>query len=72
MVKIGAAKMGRPAGPPEDVRRNRVVVMVTDGELAKLHRLADARDLPLGTIAYELLARSLDNATIFGKRRIRQ
>lgn len=57
--------MGRPpgtGGPPEQVRRNRVVVMVRDGELAALHRLADARGLPLGTIAYELLSKSLRRA----------
>ncbi len=55
----GKRRMGRPkgsGGPPETVRRNRVVVMLTDGELAKLHRLAEAKDLPLGTAAYELLA----------------
>jgi len=57
--KKGAAKVGRPAGPPEDVRRNRIVVMLTDGELAKLHRLAGEKDLPLGTVAYEFVARGL-------------
>jgi hypothetical protein len=33
--------------------------MVTDAELAKLHRLAERRDLPLGTVAYEILERDL-------------
>ena len=51
--------MGRPAKPTGQVRRNRVVVMVTDAELAKLHRLADAKDLPLGTVAYQIFAPSL-------------
>ena len=51
--------MGRPAGPPEKLRRNRVVAMVTDAELAKLHRLTDDKDLPLSTIVYEILARAL-------------
>lgn len=54
--------MGRPpgtGGPPESVRRNRVVVMLTDAELATLHRLAESRELPLGTVAYQLLVRSL-------------
>ena len=54
--------MGRPrgtGGPPETIRRNRVVVLLTDGELVKLHRLAGERSLPLGTAAYELIARSL-------------
>ena len=56
---------GRPkgsGGPPEKLRRNRVVVMVTDAELAKLHRLAEARDVPLGTRAHELLSQSLRRA----------
>ncbi len=58
----GRPRMGRPkgsGGPPEKVRRNRVVVMLTDVELAKLHRLAETKALPLGTVAYELVARGL-------------
>jgi len=50
---------GRPKGPPEAVRRNRVVVMLTDGELEKLHRVAAQKSLPLGSMAYELVARGL-------------
>jgi len=53
------AKMGRPAGPPENVRRNRLVVFVTDVELAKLHRMTEDSGRPLGTVAYELLGRAL-------------
>lgn len=54
--------MGRPkgsGGPPEKVRRNRVVLTVTDAELEKLHRLAKSKSLPLGTTAYEIVARAL-------------
>jgi hypothetical protein len=57
--------MGRPpgtGGPPENVRRNRVAVLVTDAELLALERLAQAREMPLGTVAYELLARALRRA----------
>ena len=53
---------GRPkgsGGPPEKVRRNRIVVMLTDGELTKLERLAEAKGLPLGTVAYEFVGRGL-------------
>lgn len=53
---------GRPKGtgkPTAQIRRNRVVCMVTDSELATLHRLADERGLPLGTVAYEILARGM-------------
>jgi hypothetical protein len=57
--KKGVPKMGRPAGPPENVRRNRVVVFVTDAELAKLHRMTEDSGRPLGTVAYELLGRAL-------------
>ena len=45
--------------PLEEARRNRVVIMLTDAELAKLHRLAERKDLPLGTAAYEIVARAL-------------
>jgi len=50
---------GRPKGPEEEVRRNRVVVMLTDAEMAKLHQLAEAKALPLGTVAYQIVARGL-------------
>ena len=55
-------KGGRPkgsGGPPEFVRRNRVVIMLTDGELRTLEHLADSRGLPIATAAYQILARSL-------------
>ena len=55
-------RMGRPkgsGGPPETVRRNRVVVMLTDGELTKLQRLGGEKQLPLGTVAYEFVGRGL-------------
>ena len=53
---------GRPrgsGGPPESVRRNRVVVMLTDAELATLDRMAADSGLPLGTMLYQLVKRSL-------------
>ena len=50
---------GRPRGPSGEVRRNRVVLMLTDSELAKLHRLAEERELPIGTAAYEIVERTL-------------
>jgi len=33
--------------------------MLTDGELTKLQRLAEAKGLPLGTVAYEFVGRAL-------------
>ncbi len=58
-ASVQRRKMGRPAGPPENVRRNFVRAMVTDAELAKLKRMADEHDKPLSTTVYEILARAL-------------
>jgi hypothetical protein len=55
--------MGRPPGPPELVRKNRVVLLVTDEELLKLQRLSDDARRPLGTVAYELFSRALKRVT---------
>jgi len=65
MTTRGKPRMGRPkgtGGPIELVRRHRVVVMLADAELEALEALAEKRDLPLGTAAYQLLARSLGRA----------
>lgn len=51
--------MGRPPGPPEQVRRNRVAVMLTDAELAQLERLAADQAVPLGTALHRLVSRAL-------------
>jgi hypothetical protein len=61
--RVGAGRPRGSGGPSEDVRRNRVAVLLTDAELVKLQRLAEARELPLGTVAYELLERGLRRAT---------
>ena len=50
---------GRKPGPVEQVRRNRVTTTFTDAELRKLEQMAKARDLPTGTMLYELVRRSL-------------
>ena len=50
---------GRPPSPQEEVRRNRVVVMLTDSEHSTLKRIADQKDLPVGTALYEICKRSL-------------
>ena len=42
-----------------ETRRNRVVAFLTDAEFAALERIAHKRSLPIGTAAYEILARSL-------------
>ena len=58
--KARRRRMGRPPGtgkPAEQVRNQRVTVMVTKAELRNLERIAG--DLPLGTAAYRILARTL-------------
>ena len=52
-------KVGRPRKRIQDARRNRVVIMLTDADLATLSRITKASDLPLGTIAYEIVGRAL-------------
>lgn len=48
-------KFGRPAGLPGSVRSHRVVTFVTDQELHKLNKLADARDKSLSSIVHDLV-----------------
>jgi len=55
----GTTRLGRPPSPPESVRRNRVVVLVTDGELALLRTISEAWKRPVGTVAHEILAKGL-------------
>ena len=50
---------GRKPGPPEQVRRNPVRVMLTDAELRALEALAADKTIPLSTAAYDILARTL-------------
>ena len=52
-------KVGRPPKAPEEKRRNRLTITLTDGELAKLNRIAEDTEQPLGTVAREIVARAL-------------
>jgi hypothetical protein len=52
-------KVGRPRKPVAEAKRNRITVSLTDAELAKLQRQAETKGLPLGTVAYEIVAASL-------------
>ena len=52
-------RVGRPPSPSGTVRRNRVVVRVTDTEFTELRRLANKQNEPLATLAYKLLASAL-------------
>jgi len=57
---------GRPPGtgpgPSPDARRFRVAVMLSSDELDKLKTLAEKRDLPPSTVAYEFVSRGLKRA----------
>jgi len=57
--KAKRPKLGRPPGPPEQVRRNRLVLTLRDSDLEALQRIADERAMPVGTVAYQILARGL-------------
>ena len=54
---------GRPKGsgkgPSPDSRRNRVAVMLTDTELKGLQAMAKKKGLPVSTVAYQSIAKSL-------------
>jgi antitoxin component of RelBE/YafQ-DinJ toxin-antitoxin module len=51
--------MGRPPGPAEDVRRNKVGTTVTDAEREHLEQIADERGVPVSVVIYELISRML-------------
>jgi alanine-alpha-ketoisovalerate/valine-pyruvate aminotransferase len=44
------------------VRKNRVAVMFTDAELKKLQALARKQRIPIATVAYRLIEKSLERA----------
>lgn len=52
--------MGRPPVPTQRLRRNRVVTMVTDSELKKLHELAQSENESLSATVHEVLIRFLE------------
>jgi hypothetical protein len=58
---------GRPAGtgkgPSPGARINRVVAMLSNDELKALKRIAKQKKLPLGTAAYEIIARTLKRSS---------
>ena len=54
--------IGSGSGPSPNSRKNRVAVMFTDTELAKLTSLSKKQKLPVATVAYRLIERSLKRA----------
>ena len=57
--KREGARMGGPPIPPESLRRNRVVVMLTDSERTVLERVASSEGVPVGTAVYRIVSRAL-------------
>ncbi|MCH7600269.1 MAG: hypothetical protein IH881_04915 [Myxococcales bacterium] len=61
--RTGAGRpIGSGSGPSPNSRKNRVAVMFTDTELDKLNSLAKKQKLPVATVAYRLIERSLKRA----------
>jgi len=54
--------IGSGSGPSPNSRKNRVAVMFTDTELAKLASLSKRQKMPVATVAYRLIERSLKRA----------
>ena len=63
--KVGGPRLGagRPPGsgpgPSPDARRNRVAVMFSDAELRKVRAEAKRQNLPVGTLVYEIVSRTV-------------
>jgi hypothetical protein len=51
--------IGSGKGPSPDARYNRVAVMFNNTEIKALKALAAKNDLPIATVAYNLIARNL-------------
>ena len=52
-------RMGRPVQPEENARRNRVVTLVTDAELAELKNIAEADNRSLSAVVHQILKNHL-------------
>lgn len=62
-ARRGAGRpMGSGSGPSPNARVNRIAVMLSNAELAKLERIANRKKMPLATLAYQLLINSLQRA----------
>ena len=52
-------RLGRPPGPPEAVRRRRVVTLLTDAEFKELTRIAEAEKESVSALVHRIIARFL-------------
>lgn len=62
--KRGGGRVGRPPMSPEKVRSVRVVVMLTEGQMTKLEKLAGQQRIPPSTLAYRYVERALSQARV--------
>ena len=61
--RTGAGRpKGSGTGPSPNARLNRIAVMLTNAELAKLVRIASRKKRPVATLAYELMRSALGKA----------
>ena len=61
-TEVGAQsrhKLGRPPGPPESIRRRRVVTLMTDAEFDKLMRIADENENSVSALVHQIVSRYL-------------
>ncbi len=56
---LGNRRLGRPPGPPESIRRNRVVTLLTDAEFEKLTKIADKKDKSVSALVHQIVSRYL-------------
>ena len=59
----GAGRKPGSGQPKEKIRRNRLMVSVTDQELAALQRLAAKQGIPPATLVYRIVAGCLQRRT---------
>ncbi len=51
--------MGRPPLPRSQLRRNRLMIHLTDGEMKRLVQLAQRRDIEVEALAREILVAAI-------------
>ncbi len=55
----GERRMGRPRLLRSQLRRNRLMIHLTDGEMKRLVQLAQRRDIEVGALAREILVAAI-------------
>ena len=58
-IARGKRRLGRPPGPPETVRRNRVVTLLTDTEFEELTHIAYDQGESVSALVHQIISRYL-------------